>query len=56
MICQSCVHFLSQTEGQGLCRRNPPTVFLHPDESTISLFPSMLNEGYCGEHKEKDNE
>ena len=55
MTCQSCAHFLKQSDEQGLCRRYPPTLFMLPDQSTISLFPPMLNEGRCGEHKENDN-
>ncbi|MEN9885424.1 MAG: hypothetical protein RL758_2 [Pseudomonadota bacterium] len=54
MTCQTCQYFLPQTDTQGLCRRNPPQVFLRPDESTISLFPFMMFEGWCGEHKEKE--
>lgn len=55
MTCQACTHFLKQSEGQGLCRRYPPTLSLLPDQSTVSLFPPMLNEGCCGEHKGIDN-
>lgn len=55
MTCQTCTHFLTQTDEQGLCRRNPPQVFLLPDNSTIALFPPMTNEGLCGEHKEKND-
>jgi len=55
MTCQTCQHFLPQSDEQGLCRRNPPQVFLLPDNATISLFPLMTNEGLCGEHKENSN-
>lgn len=55
MPCSTCAHSLKQSDDQGLCRRNPPTVFLRPDDSTISLFPPMLNGGLCGEFKEKNN-
>ena len=55
MSCSTCQHFLSQSDEQGLCRRYPPTLFLRADDSTISLFPTMLNTGLCGEHKEKQN-
>lgn len=55
MTCQTCAHFLPQSDEQGLCRRYPPTVALLPDHSTISLFPPMLNDGACGEHKEKQD-
>ena len=54
MTCSTCQYFLKQTDEQGLCRRYPPTLFLRTDESTVSLFPPMLNEGWCGEHKEID--
>lgn len=54
MTYQTCTHFLKQTEEQGLCRRYPPTLFMLSDQSTISLFPPMLNDGLCGEHKESD--
>lgn len=54
MTCQTCTHFLKQSDDQGLCRRYPPTLFLRAD-STISLFPPMLNDGLCGEHKEKQD-
>ena len=56
MTCQTYTHFLKQTDEQGLCRRYPPTLFLMPDQSTVSLFPPMLNEGLCGEYQEKINE
>ena len=29
MTCQTCTHFLKQSDEQGLCRRYPPTLFLH---------------------------
>lgn len=55
MTCATCKHFLAQSDDRGLCRRNQPTVFLRPDDSTVSLFPPMLTTGLCGEHKENDN-
>lgn len=55
MTCQTCTHFLPQSDEQGLCRRYPPTLLMLPDQSTISLFPPMLTAGLCGEHKEKDH-
>lgn len=54
MTCQSCIHFLKQSDEQGLCRRYPPTLFLRADDSTISIFPPMLNEGWCGEFQVKE--
>ena len=55
MNCQTCKHYLPTNEEQGLCRRYPPTVFLLSDGATTSCFPSMMAEGSCGEHKEKEN-
>lgn len=49
--CSTCKFFMQQTEEQGLCRRFPPVPLIHPNGPTISVFPPMLNEGYCGEHK-----
>jgi hypothetical protein len=54
MACATCQFFLAQSEEQGLCRRYPPTVVvMQPDQSTLSMFPPMLKNGLCGEHKEK---
>lgn len=53
--CQSCKFFLPQSEAQGLCRRNPPTP-IPTEQGVISFFPPMLNDGWCGEFKEKDDQ
>lgn len=54
--CQNCKFFLPQDEGQGLCRRNPPQVVIHHNGPTVSVFPPMLNEGWCGEHIKKESD
>ena len=51
--CQSCKYYLAQTETQGLCRRYPPAM-LPTQEGVVAFFPPMLNEGWCGEHNEKE--
>lgn len=53
--CKNCKFFLAATDADGLCRRFPPVPLIHPNGPTFSVFPPMLNEGYCGEHKEQDN-
>lgn len=53
MDCLNCQYFLPTADAQGICRRNPTTVFLKADESTISLFSQMFNSGVCGKFKEK---
>jgi len=55
MTCQTCAHFLAQTDEQGLCRRYPPTPIYTP-EGINSIFPQMLKDGLCGEYKEKTDE
>lgn len=52
--CQSCKYFMPQPAQQGLCRRSPPTVLVYPDESSFSVFPSMLADGWCGEFAKKE--
>lgn len=54
--CATCKFFMLQTEEQGLCRRFPPVPLIQPNDQTVSVFPPMLHEGWCGEHFEKDNE
>jgi len=53
--CQSCKNFLTQNEAQGLCRRFPP-VPMPTEAGVAAFFPPMLNEGWCGEHNEKETE
>lgn len=55
MNCENCKHFLAQTDAQGLCRRFPP-VPIATSEGVTAFFPAMLNDGLCGEHKEKETE
>ena len=52
--CATCKYFLAVTEADGLCRRFPPVPLVYPNGPTVSVFPPMLNEGYCGEFKEKE--
>ena len=54
--CATCEFFMLQTEEQGLCRRFPPVPLVFEGNQTISVFPPMLNEGYCGEHQGVENE
>jgi len=51
--CQACKFFLANDENQGICRRFPPAAVATP-EGTFAIFPPMLNEGWCGEHIEKE--
>ena len=53
--CASCQYFMRQDEASGLCRRDPPSP-VHVGDGIGSFFPPMLNEGWCGEHKTKDQE
>jgi len=53
--CATCKFFLATTDADGLCRRFPPVPLVYEGNQTISVFPPMLSEGYCGEHKEQDN-
>lgn len=58
--CASCPAFVSAPDGKsGVCRRNPPTVFLiqgppdplgRPTTQTPSLWPAVGADMYCGEH------
>lgn len=53
--CKACKFFLAQDEAQGLCRRNPPTP-IPTEQGVISFFPPMLNDGWCGEFKNKEKQ
>ena len=53
--CHTCKHFMEQTDVQGLCRRFPPEP-IATSEGVTAFFPAMLNDGLCGEHKEKETE
>lgn len=46
--CKKCKFFMSESDDQGICRRNPPTP-LAGMQGIVSFFPSMLNSGWCGE-------
>lgn len=46
--CKKCKFFLVDSDSQGLCRRNPPTP-IFTGQGFITVFPSMLNSGRCGE-------
>ena len=52
--CKACKFFLEQAEEHGLCRRYPPSVWIHINGPTVSVFPPMRHDGYCGEFKEKE--
>lgn len=52
--CSTCKYFMKQSDDQGLCRRSPPTVLVYPTGPTISVFPPMLADGWCGEFAKKD--
>ena len=54
MTCDSCRYFLPQSDTQGLCRRFPPTVKVYDNGPITSIFPPILHEGWCGEHKERE--
>ena len=54
--CKSCKFFLSTQETQGLCRRYPPIPLLHIQGSITSVFPALLNDGWCGEYIPNDGE
>lgn len=53
--CQARKFFLASDENQDICRCFPPAPVETP-EGTFAIFPPMLNEGWCGEHKTKDQE
>ncbi len=55
--CGTCRFWLAQTPAHGLCRRLPPTpVYLPPQkgkraEDVVAMFPTMMVDGWCGEHQ-----
>lgn len=52
MTCKTCKHFTPQGEGytNGACRRMPPTlVFFAEEERTMTAFPLVSEETWCGE-------
>lgn len=56
--CQSCKYFMPQSDEQGLCRRSPPTLQVHPNGPTVSVFPPMPADGWCAEltHKKESKQ
>ncbi len=46
--CKKCKFFMSESDEQGLCRRNPPLP-IFTGQGIIAFFPSLLNGGWCGE-------
>lgn len=56
MECQNCKYYLPENENQGLCRRFPPTLWIHINGPTVSVFPPMMATGYCGEHAKKEDD
>ena len=57
--CSTCPFYVQQNERQGICRHNPPQVFLMPGPPdlagqptlrTQSIWPSMGALDWCGRH------
>ena len=53
--CQACKYFKAQSGAQGLCRHSPPTLQIYPNGPTVSVFPPMPAEGWCGEFNPKES-
>lgn len=51
---QTCQSFMPQSDEKGICRRSPPTGLVYPAGQTVSVFPPMLVEGWCGEFAKKE--
>lgn len=60
VLCASCQFYVATNEKGGVCRRNPPTVFLIQGppgplgQSTVqtpSLWPGVDAESWCGHHQ-----
>lgn len=54
--CASCVHFKSESDEQGECRRRAPqTVVFNVDENVKfeSRFPAVAATDWCGEYTAK---
>jgi hypothetical protein len=55
--CVMCRFWMAQSPVLGLCRRMPPTPIRLPTipdvhkEDIVSVFPSMMADGWCGEHR-----
>lgn len=58
--CASCRHWLpeDQEDGQGVCRRHPPSVLIlgtvqtirGPQPQLVGVFPPVSSEAVCGDH------
>jgi hypothetical protein len=54
--CENCRHWLNAGPHEKVCRRFPPNAKLIPGQGmqgpqTVSFFPPMAADGYCGEHR-----
>jgi len=49
--CSECKFFLPQHQEGGLCRRYPATPVCDQKGNFLSVFPPMMNMGWCGEFK-----
>ena len=63
--CGTCFHFGRQighgqtieSNAEGACRCNPPTVLPYPDDCSFgTVFPPVNKEDWCGEWKPKADE
>ena len=54
--CEFCRYFMPQSEVKGECRRSPPALRIYPNGPTVSVFPPMLADGWCGEFTKKESE
>lgn len=54
--CQSCRFFAQQIEVKGECRRSAPALKIFPTGPTVSVFPPMLADGWCGEFDKKESQ
>ena len=57
--CRGCVFFEIEAMdvSKGICRRNPPTVFVMPDPTGrpgfLSAYAPTQGKSWCGEHQPK---
>lgn len=47
--CAKCRYGLVETSDQVVCRRYPATAAMMMGGQVVSFFPSMKNDGWCGE-------
>lgn len=52
---QICKYFMPQSDKQGICRCSLATVLIYPNGPTVSVFPPMLADGWCGEFAQKES-